>query len=106
MLKQLKLCLVILLTTCLMACASVGQKFDTTHTNDIRQGQTKAEIQAWFGQPAHTSLLRGHPEGGAERWQWIYSHSLAGASTTTDSLVVDFDSKGAVCDHAYLRRVE
>jgi hypothetical protein len=86
-----------------LACATVGKKFDTTHANDIRKGtHDKSQITDWFGPPHQTtSPLSGHPAGCVERWQWTYAHSVAGGSTVSDSLVVDFDSDGKVCDNAF-----
>lgn len=86
------------------ACATVGKKFDTTHVNDIVKGrQTKQQIQAWFGAPSQTvSPLSGHPAGCVERWIWTYAHSTSGGRhTVSESLVVDFNKAGKVCDHAY-----
>jgi hypothetical protein len=86
----------------LFGCATVGAKFDTTHVNDIKKGeQDKAAMAAWFGQPHQTVRLSAHPAGCVERWQWTYAHSVAGGSTVADSLVVDFDNAGKVCDNAY-----
>lgn len=85
------------------ACATVGKPFDTTHTGEIQKGvQDKAQITAWFGQPSQTtSLPAGNPAGCVERWQWTYSHSVAGGDTVADALVVDFDAAGKVCDNAF-----
>jgi hypothetical protein len=85
------------------ACATVGKKFDTTHVNDIVNGrQDKQQIQAWFGSPSQVvSPLSRHPAGCTERWQWTYAHAVAGGRTTSESLVVDFNAAGKVCDHAY-----
>ncbi len=86
-----------------VACATVGRRFDTTHVNDVANGrQDKAQIEAWFGPPTRTiAPLAGHPAGCVERWQWTYAHAVAGGRTVSDSLVIDFDKAGKVCDHAY-----
>jgi len=84
------------------ACGSAGQQWDTTHANEVQRGvQTKADIQSWFGAPYQTQAVTGSPMGCIERWTYTYSHSVAGGSTVTDTLVVDFDAAGAVCDNAY-----
>lgn len=89
----------------LAACATVGRKFDTAHVNDIAKGvQDKQLILQWFGPPSQTtSPLTGHPAGCVERWQWTYAHSVAGGKTVSESLVVDFDPAGKVCDNAFSR---
>ncbi|MGE0711047.1 MAG: outer membrane protein assembly factor BamE [Planctomycetota bacterium] len=84
-------------------CASVGREFDTTHVNDIKNGvTTKPQIRGWFGEPHQvTKPLQGSPVGAVERWNYTYAHSVAGASTQSEALVVDFDPKDVVVDHAY-----
>lgn len=89
----------------LCACASAGQKFDTTHVHDIQKGvQSKTEIQAWFGTAPTTSAVTQSELGCVERWIYTYAHSVAGASTTSEALIVDFDAKGKVCDSAYSKQ--
>jgi hypothetical protein len=87
----------------LAGCATVGKKWDTTHANDVQRGvQDKQQMIAWFGEPTtRVSPLHNHPAGCVERWQWTYAHSVAGASTVSDVLVVDFDAAGKVCDNSY-----
>lgn len=87
----------------LVGCGSAGKKFDTTHVNDIVDGKTtKPEVRGWFGEPhTVTKPLKDHPKGGVERWMWSYAFSVAGGSTESEALVVDFDPKDVVCDHAY-----
>lgn len=87
----------------LAACATVGQQYDTTHVNDIKKGtHDKAQITEWFGPPHQTvNPLTNNPAGCVERWQWTYAHSVAGGSTVSDALVVDFDKDGKVCDNAF-----
>jgi hypothetical protein len=87
------------------ACAGAGRKWDTTHANDVRDGvQDKAQIETWFGKPYQVqSPLTGHPKGCTERWTYTHAWSnWGGAQTTTNTLVVDFDARGIVCDHAYV----
>jgi hypothetical protein len=87
------------------ACATVGKKFDTTHVHDVQKGvQSKAEIQAWFGPAGTTSMIAKSDLGCTERWMWQYAHSVAGGSTTSEALVVDFDAQGKVCDSAYSKQ--
>jgi outer membrane protein assembly factor BamE (lipoprotein component of BamABCDE complex) len=86
------------------ACAGAGKKFDSTHVNDIQKGvQSKAEIASWFGDPYQkVSPLSVEGSGCVERWIYVYAFSsYGGAKTSSNSLVVDFDSDGKVCDHAY-----
>ena len=95
----------IVMASCLVffGCATVGEKFDTTHVNEIQNGEhDKAQITAWFGPPHKTvSPLSGHPAGCVERWQWTHAHSVAFGKTVSDSLVVDFDTDGKVCDNGF-----
>jgi hypothetical protein len=85
------------------ACATVGHEFDTAHVDDIQKGvQDKQQIIGWFGQPYQTTKpLVGNPLGCIERWQWTHAHAVSGGSTTSESLVVDFDAAGKVCDNAF-----
>jgi hypothetical protein len=87
----------------LFGCATVGKEFDTTHANEVQTAvHDKQQMRAWFGEPHQvTSPLPNHPAGCVERWQWTYAHSVAGGSTESQSLVVDFDAAGKVCDHAF-----
>jgi outer membrane protein assembly factor BamE (lipoprotein component of BamABCDE complex) len=88
----------------LAACATAGRQFDRTHVNDVKKGvQTKEQIRAWFGEPYQvTAPLSGHPAGCVERWTYVHAYaSYGGMKSTSASLVVDFDKKGKVCDHAY-----
>ena len=94
--------LIVVVVLSLVSCASVGRQFDTTHVSDIQNGvQTKQEIRAWFGQPNQTQKVSNPSTGAVERWLYTYAHSTAGISTTSHSLVVDFDESGKVCDNAY-----
>ena len=89
----------------LSGCASSGRQFDATHVNEVQTGvQDKATVLAWFGEPSQTSAVTGHPGGCIERWIWTYAHAVGfGQVTESHTLVVDFDSKGIVCDHAYTK---
>ncbi|MBK8256820.1 MAG: hypothetical protein IPK82_29630 [Polyangiaceae bacterium] len=95
--------LVLALVAALFGCATVGKKFDTTHVNDIQKGShDKQQMTAWFGEPNQvTKPLSNHPQGCVERWQWTYAHAVAGGSTTSEVLIVDFDAAGKVCDNAF-----
>ncbi len=90
----------------LVGCAGAGREFDTSHANDVQKGvHDKAQIRAWFGGPYQSTSLSGHPAGCTERW--TYTHAWAnwgGAQTTARTLVVDFDSEGVVCDHAFVEQ--
>jgi len=89
-----------------LACAGAGRKWDTTHANDVQTGvHDKAQVRSWFGEPYQTTALTGHPAGCSERWTYTHAWSnWGGAETTADTLVVDFDGKGVVCDHAYVKQ--
>ncbi len=92
------------------ATASAGQPFDPTHVNEIQKGtHDKAQIQAWFGQPFKVvAPLQGNPAGCVERWLYVHSvASATGATVTaqkTNTLVVDFDAAGKVCDKAFVSK--
>jgi hypothetical protein len=90
----------------LAGCASSGRQFDTAHVNEIQNGkQDKATIAAWFGEPGQKLPVSGSPAGCTERWLWTYAHAVGfGKVTEAHSLVVDFDAKGLVCDHAYTKQ--
>lgn len=96
-LGPIALCLV------LLACAGAGRRFDSTHVTDVEKGvQDEAQIRAWFGDPVRVETLSGHPAGCVERWTYVHAFSsYGGAKTTSKSLIVDFDTQGRVCDHAY-----
>ena len=86
-------------------CATVGKKFDTTHVNDIQKGtQTKTDILGWFGPAQSTTQLASSQLGCTERWTYMYAHSVAGGSTVSEALIVDFDAAGKVCDNAYSKK--
>ncbi|MFZ5786688.1 MAG: hypothetical protein ACOY3Y_09630 [Acidobacteriota bacterium] len=38
-----------------------------------------------------------------ERWIYVYAKARVGTATQSESLVVDLDSSGKVCDHAYTK---
>jgi len=90
----------------LASCASVGNKFDTTHVNDIKKGvQDKGQIRAWFGEPYRVQPVTGSPAGCVERWTYTHAFSsYGGAKTKTETLVVDFNPSGKVCDEAYVEQ--
>ncbi len=101
MFRYIMASLVVLL---LVACASAGSKVDRTHIGDIKDGrQNKTTIKEWFGEPyTITANLTGHPKGCVERWTFEYAKAQGfGTVTYSEVLVVDFDKKGAVCDHAF-----
>ncbi len=99
----MRLTLTLVAALSLAACATVGKKWDTTHANDVQRGaHDKAQMVAWFGEPtSKVSPLRNSPFGCVERWQWTYAHAVAGGSSMSDVLVVDFDTAGKVCDNAF-----
>lgn len=86
------------------ACASAGRRVDRSHIEDIENGvQSKEQILAWFGKPytVKTGLV-GHPLGCTERWTFEYAKAKGfGVVTYSEMLVVDFDKRGKVCDHAF-----
>jgi outer membrane protein assembly factor BamE (lipoprotein component of BamABCDE complex) len=85
----------------LFGCASVGHEFDITHVHDVKNGQTKADITAWFGEPVQTVSFGANPKGCIERWIYKHATAHAGGSAHAQALIVDFDPQGAVCDTAY-----
>jgi outer membrane protein assembly factor BamE (lipoprotein component of BamABCDE complex) len=98
--------LIVLFVTILVlyACAGAGKKFDTTHVNDIQKGvHSQEQIANWFGYPNQkVSPLNVEGSDCVERWIYVYAFSsYGGAKTSSNSLVVDFNSDGKVCDHAY-----
>ena len=93
----------------LVACATAGKRIDRTHIDDIQNGaQTKSQIRAWFGEPyTITSGLQQHPSGCTERWTFEYAKAQGfGVVTYQETLVVDFDRAGKVCDHAFSKAGE
>ena len=101
MFKNLSMLLLILTIT---ACASAGHKVDRTHIDDIKnQVQNKAQIREWFGEPYTIKTdLKGHPSGCVERWTFEYATAKGfGTVTSAEILIVDLDTEGKVCDHAF-----
>ena len=96
--------LIVLLVLFVGACATAGNKVDRTHIGDIKDGvQGKATVKKWFGEPhsIKTGLI-GHPRGCTERWTYEYAKARGfGTVTYSEILVIDFDRKGVVCDHAF-----
>jgi len=101
--KTMTLGLVILAALASLAgCATVGREFDTTHANDVKTGaHDKTQVTSWFGAPSATAQLKDHPQGCVERWQWVHATATVGSAAKSKALIVDFDSTGKVCDHAY-----
>ena len=96
--------LIALTLSVLVACATVGRQFDTTHVNDIEVGvQSKEDIRAGFGEPHDIQNISNPQTVTVERWMYTYSHSQFGRGTTSHSLVVDFDASSKVCAEAYTR---
>jgi hypothetical protein len=85
----------------LAACAA-SQSFDTAHVNDVAKGvQDKEQIRGWFGEPHQVqSPIPNHPAGCVERW----TYAQKAADGAGESLVVDFDAAGKVCDNAYVKQ--
>ena len=98
--KTTALALVIL--AALAGCATVGHEFDATHANDVKTGDhDKTQMTTWFGAPTAKAALKDHPQGCVERWQWVHATATAGSAAKSKALIVDFDSTGKVCDHAF-----
>ncbi|MBI2923318.1 MAG: hypothetical protein HYY18_19855 [Planctomycetes bacterium] len=97
--------LVPLLTLALLlaACGSSGKNFDETRVGNIKNGHTsRVEIEQWFGMPGASQGLTGTTNGAVKRYTWSYGRSThGGASTKAKALVVDFNDKDVVVDHAY-----
>ena len=95
---------ILLITLFMVSCASAGHKVDRTHIDKIENGvQNKAEIRKWFGEPYTVNPnIKGHPAGCVERWTFEYAKAQGfGTVTYSEILIVDFDTKGKVCDHAF-----
>lgn len=91
----------------LAGCASSGRQFNNGRIDAIRNGeQDRGTITAWFGPPLKTEEIpEGHPRRCVERWTYVYAYAaFFGAATQSQTLVVDFDDHGKVCDHAYLEK--
>ena len=90
----------------LAACATAGTPFDTAHVGDVRKGvQDRTQIRAWFGEPHQVQAVSGSPLGCIERWTYTHAYSsYGGAKTKTETLVVDFNPSGKVCDSAYVEQ--
>ncbi len=88
-----------------VSCMTSGQRIDPEHVAQLEQGKAmKEDVSGWFGYPVRiVKPLRGHPKGCVERWMFVYSESL-GSSTKSQSLLVDFDKGGKICDYNYTRR--
>lgn len=102
MLKNISILLLILFV--ITACASAGNRIDRTHLDDVANGvQDKTQIRQWFGEPYSVNPnLKGHPSGCVERWTFEYAKAQGfGNVTYSEILVIDFDSNGRVCDHAF-----
>jgi outer membrane protein assembly factor BamE (lipoprotein component of BamABCDE complex) len=85
----------------LLACgATIGRQYDTTHVHDVKQGEAKAQITSWFGDPTTTTTMTATAKGCVERWKYTYAHA-SGGTAHAQVLIVDFDPNGAVCDTAY-----
>ncbi len=101
---QVKIWFVVALAFAVAAgCASSGRQFDTTHVNEIQVGaQDKSQIIKWFGEPFSRVNLGENPKNCAERWTWVHAKAVGfGSVTKSESLVVDFNSDGKVCDNAF-----
>lgn len=102
MLRQTSMLIFVLMI--LAACATAGTKVDRTHIGDIKNGaQSKAQIRQWFGEPYTVRTeLKGHPAGCVERWTYEYAKAVGfGTVTYSEILIVDFNTAGKVCDHAF-----
>lgn len=95
--KALILPAVILSSTLLNGCFTVGQEFAANRVNDIKIGQThKQDISMLFGAPWRTGLEDGRPT-----WTYgIYKYSLFGADDTQD-LLIRFDPQGVVKSYTF-----
>lgn len=79
-------------------CATVGKPFDTTHVNEVRRGQSRAEIVAWFGEPGRDDResLVDSPHGCVKRYRYNFA-----TSRESHVLWVDFDARETVCNVVY-----
>jgi ribulose bisphosphate carboxylase small subunit len=62
---------------------SVGRMIDTTHVNDIQEGQSKEQIQAWFGKPYATGFSdENDDQGRPVNESWVYTYGWSNLSSS------------------------
>jgi len=83
------------------ACATIGHQFDTARAHEVRRGQDKASVRNWFGEPQTLATFSANQLGCVERWQYTHATASAFGRAHAQVLVVDFDSRGVVCDTAH-----
>ena len=88
---------VVLLTAPLLACGTVGKKFDSSQVKNIKKGVTRqSEILEMFGLP----FKEGEQNG---QTTWTYQHNFYSAMNDSryEDLVLLFDKNGVVASWRY-----
>ena len=88
---------ILMASSLLTGCATIGQEFSASHVPEIKIGQTrKQDIKEMFGSPWRTGMEDGHPT-----WTYgIYKYELFGGSDTQD-LLIRFDNQGLVRSYTF-----
>ena len=90
---------VILLTISLLACGTVGKKFDSSQVQKIKEGVTRqSEILEMLGLP----FKEGEQNG---QTTWTYQHNFYSAigNSVYEDLVLLFDKNGLVESYRYTK---
>jgi len=91
----------------IMSCATVGKKFDKSLMDNIEYGKTtRANIQAWFGEPQgrHTDERRLYGNGAVLGYDYVYSESAMFLGGYAEALTIEFDKDDLVVHKAYDNR--
>ena len=83
---------VIFMTVPLLACGTVGKKFDSSQVKNIKENITKkSEILEMFGLP-----FKEGEQNGQVTWTYQYNYYSAIKDGRYEDLVILFDKNGAV----------
>ncbi|MFO0611463.1 MAG: hypothetical protein U0414_02660 [Polyangiaceae bacterium] len=80
------------------SCVTVGKTFDTTRVAEVREGQSRADILRWFGEPARGNKLSlvDSPRGCVKRYLYAFADG-----DRSHVLWIDFDVNDRVCSTRY-----
>lgn len=80
------------------ACVTVGKTFDTTRVADLREGQSRADVVRWFGEPARGNKMSlvDSPQGCVKRYLYAFADR-----DESHVLWIDFDTHDRVCSTRY-----
>tara|TARA_B100000686_G_scaffold354817_1_gene467424 strand:+ start:2541 stop:2855 length:315 start_codon:yes stop_codon:yes gene_type:complete len=82
----------IFLTVPLLACGTVGKKFDSSKVSNIKESTTKkSEILEMFGLP-----FKEGEQNGQATWTYQYNHYSVIKDGRYEDLVILFDKNGVV----------